>query len=113
VIADQGLHRFRRDGVNHAVITPAEFLNEVTDQQGNIFLSLAQRWHPDGKDIQPIIQIGAKLLISDHCFQIAIRCGNEAGICAKSASAAQPFELASSKRPTRWLILVPKSADDS
>jgi hypothetical protein len=73
VIADQGLHRFRRDGVSPAAITPAEFLNELTDQQRNIFLSLAQRWHSDGKDIQPIIQIGPNVLVFDHCFQIAIR----------------------------------------
>ena len=42
VIAEQSFHSFRRDGVDHAVIAPAEFLNEVTDQQRNIFAPFAR-----------------------------------------------------------------------
>ena len=43
VIPDQSLHRFRKDGVNHAIVPPAELLHEVPDEQGNIFFSLAER----------------------------------------------------------------------
>jgi hypothetical protein len=88
VIADQRLHGLRRDGVNHAIVSPAEFLNEVPDQKGNVFSSLPQRRHPDWEDIQPIVQVGPEFLLLDHCFQIAIRRRDQAGIGVKGTRAA-------------------------
>src|SRR5258708_28000458 len=94
MIPNQRLHSFRRDGVDYTVILLAELLNEMADQQRNIFFSLPQCRDSDREHIEPIVQIGSKLLFSHHCFQIAIRCRNEAGIGPESARAAQALELA-------------------
>src|SRR5271163_248736 len=91
---DQRLHGFRGDGVDHALIPAAEFLDEVTHQQGNIVFSFAQRRHSDGEHIQPIVQIGSESLLLYHRFQIAIRRRNQPGTRTKSSNATQALKLA-------------------
>jgi hypothetical protein len=51
MIANQCLHRFGGNAIDHTIIPLAELLDEVTNQQGNIFFSLAQRWDADGKHV--------------------------------------------------------------
>ena len=93
MIADQCLHGFRWNGVDHTLIPAAEFLDEVADEQRNVFFSFPQRWHPDGEDIQPIIQIRPESLLLYHGLKIAIRRGDQSCVSANGARAAQAFEL--------------------
>src|SRR5579863_10221550 len=94
MIPGQRLHRLGRDAVDHPIIPLAKLLDEVADQQGNVFFPLAQRRDSDGKHIEPVIQIGSKFLLVGHGFQIAIRCRNQAGIGTQSARAAKTLEFA-------------------
>ena len=73
---------------------PAELLHEVPDQQRNIFGPLAQRRDADGKHVEPIVQIGAELLLAHHRFQIAIGRRDQPRIGAQRPRRAQPLELA-------------------
>ncbi len=75
VIADQCLHSFRWNGVDHTLIPAAEFFDEVADEQRNVFFSFPQRRHSDGEDIQPIIQIRPESLLLYHGLKVAIRRG--------------------------------------
>ena len=86
-----GRSRNRFDLLLHAA---AVLLREVANQQRNVLGTLAQRRNADRKDVQPIIQVAAKLAILDHLFEIAIRGRHQAHIHLLGASAAQPLKLA-------------------
>src|SRR5262249_2490742 len=47
-------------------------LREVLDQQGNVFATFTQWRNADREHIQTIIQVGAKTLLFNQTFQIAI-----------------------------------------
>src|SRR5579871_3257444 len=66
MVADQRLHCFGRDAVDHTIIPLAELLDEVADQQRDVISPLAERRNSDGEDIESVIQIGPKLLLFDH-----------------------------------------------
>src|SRR5579862_10009272 len=94
MIANQGVHRFRRNGVDLPVVPSTELLDEVPHQQGNVFSPLAQRRDSNRKYVESIVQIGSKSLVFHHRFQVAIRCGYKAGIRPEGPCTAQAFELA-------------------
>src|SRR4030095_184042 len=49
-------------------------LDEVLNEQGDVFLSFAQRWNLNGYDGEPIKQILTELALSHHSFEIPV-CG--------------------------------------
>src|SRR5579863_1488146 len=93
VIAHQCLHRFRRDAIDLTIVPLAELLNEVANQQRNIFSSLAQRRESNWKYVEPVVQIRPKVPLIDHHFQITIGGGNQPCVCPQGARAAQTLEL--------------------
>src|SRR5437868_2784636 len=62
-------------------------------QHRNIALAFSQRRHTNGEDIEPVIQVTAKLFFRHALSQVAIRGSNQAYVYANGASAAQSFEL--------------------
>ena len=58
----------------------AEALQEMLDQQGNIFLAIAQRGKLDGNHIQAVIQILAEAAFAHQAQQIQIAGGDDAHI---------------------------------
>ena len=62
VIANQRLHRFREDGIDHPVVALTELLDEAPHQQRNVFRPFAQWRNADRKNVQAIVEIGSKLL---------------------------------------------------
>jgi hypothetical protein len=93
MVVNQHLHSFGRDGVDHTIIPLAELLDEMTNQQGDIFSSFAQRRYSNWKHIEPVVQIGPEFLLIDRPFQIAIRGRDEASIGSQGARAAQTLEF--------------------
>ena len=65
MILDQRLRRFGRDTIDHPIIAVAKLLDEMADQQRNVFFALAQGRNADGEDIEAVIQIGSKCLLAD------------------------------------------------
>src|SRR5207245_4055806 len=94
LVSAQRVHRRGWNRVNHLVHAPAELLRKVADEQRNILLTLPQGWDGYGKDVDAKKQIGPKLLLRHHGFQVAVGSSNQTRICAESLRASQPFELA-------------------
>src|SRR5262249_2185887 len=69
------------------------FLRKVTHEQRNIARASAQRRHANRKDVQAIIQIGAKLPVLDHLDEVGIRPGDQAHIDLQRLGAPQALEL--------------------
>ena len=112
------------------VYTPGKLLDEMAHQGRNIRPSFAQRGHPDGEHVEPVVQVIAKFLFRDRMGQIAVGGGNQTNVYLDGARAAQALEFmvlaqlfrlqlqrnvttssrnelslsTSSRRPTFWLM---------
>src|SRR5438552_15893231 len=62
-------------------------------QHRNIALAFSQRRHTNGEDIEPVIQVTAKLFFRHALSQGPIRGSNQAYVYANGASAPQPSDL--------------------
>src|SRR4029450_8051907 len=69
------------------------FLHEVAGEQRYVFAPLAQRWNIQRKNVEPVIQVVAKLVLFDHRFQVPVGCGNKPDIGADGASAPNTLEF--------------------
>src|SRR6185437_6510795 len=72
----------------------AIFLGEVTHQERNVLGTFPQRRDADGKHVQPVIQVAAKLAALDHFLQVAVGGSYQADVYLFGLSAAQPLKLA-------------------
>src|ERR1700686_1541089 len=70
----EGSHGFRRNAVDLLPHAAAEHLHEMRDKSRNVFPALSQRRQQDGEDVEPIIQVTAKLPANYHLHEIPIRC---------------------------------------
>src|SRR5262245_28263554 len=62
-------------------------------QKFKVISAFTKRRQMDGVDIEPIVEVAAKFAIADHLFEITIRSGDHARVCANSFIAANAFEL--------------------
>src|SRR5579862_2552280 len=88
-----GVHHFRWNGFDASVQFPGEFFYEIAHQERNIFPALAQRRNPEWKNIQPIEEVAAKLLLCHAAFQVPVRRGDQAQVDFYGPRAAQPLKL--------------------
>lgn len=91
--AAEQAQRFRRNAVNVAPETAGNFKGEGLHQQGNILRPLAQGRQVDREDVQPIVEIAAKLAIGDHLLKIAVGGGDQAHVGMNQLIAAETLEL--------------------
>ena len=68
-------------------------VDEVLDQHGNVFFSLAQRRNLDGKHVQAIKEVPSKSAGSDRRLQVAIGGGNHAHVRVNRLVSAHTLEL--------------------
>ena len=68
-------------------------LDEVARQERYVFPAVPQRWNMQWKNMQAIVEVGAKLVVLHHCLQIPICGGDQTGVGANSAIAANTLEL--------------------
>lgn len=93
VVGHKTIKCFPRDAPE---VFPKRFgiaLNQVRDEQRNIFGPLAQSRHLDRKYIQPVVQIHAKCSGGHGCFQIAIGCRDDANVHRDGLAAPDPFKF--------------------
>ena len=64
------------------------FLEEVIDQQRDVFAALAQRRNADRDDVQAIVEIFAKQVFGNGFVEIAVGGGNDAHVDGDFAGAA-------------------------
>src|SRR5271170_3477213 len=72
---------------------PCETINEVLNQQGNVFSSFAQRRHLDWKDVEPVKQVAPEGAGGDGSVQIAVRGGDHPDIGSDGSSRADTFKF--------------------
>lgn len=92
-IAGKDLQCLGRHGLDVLLHALGVVLGEIADEGGDIFPSIAQRRHRDWKDIEPIVEIVAKLFRLYHSLEIPIGRGNQADIHPYRLGTAQPFEF--------------------
>src|ERR1700677_5253167 len=68
------LYRSRWNRFDLSLHSATVFLGEVAYQQRNVLGPFAQGWNANRKDVQPVIQVAAKLAALDHFLEIAV-CG--------------------------------------
>ena len=86
-------HRFCRNVLDLTTHPPAKNLDKMHHQGRNIFVARPQRWQQHGEDIQPVVEVAAKLASIHHFREIAIRGSHEPNIHVVSPSATQALEL--------------------
>jgi len=69
-----------------------EAINEVLNQQGNVFSALAQRRHFYRKHIEAIEEIAAKCTGCHRCLQITVRCHNHPGVYLNGPISSHPAQ---------------------
>src|SRR5690606_713866 len=55
---------------------------EVPNELGNVFGPFAQRWQPDGNDVEPVEKVLAKEPLADQQSEVAVRSGDDANVRA-------------------------------
>jgi hypothetical protein len=81
------------DVVDHLALAFGELSNEVSGQRWDILFAFSQRRECDRKDIQAVVQIGAKFAFLDHSPKIVISGSNYPHVNLHGAAASQAFEL--------------------
>src|SRR5689334_598955 len=93
VIPREGFHRGCRNVVDGPAHSLCMFLNEVAREQRYVFAALPKRRHAQRKDVEPVVQVGAKLVLVHHRLQVAVRGSHEADVRSDRAGAAHSLEL--------------------
>ncbi len=92
-VLHRSCHHLHRNGINSPVHTARTIVDESFHQQRDVFTPLPQRRDSDWEDVEAEVEIAAKLLLSDHLFQVLIGCSHQAHIHALRMDAAQVFKL--------------------
>src|SRR5687768_13538165 len=67
--------------------------HQILYQHRNVIFSLAQGWHADGEDVEPIEKILAERARSYRCLQVAVCCSEHPDIHRNLVVAPDPFDL--------------------
>src|SRR5580700_7330433 len=71
-----------------------KLLHKITYQLWNVFLTFPQRWYPDRKYMQAVVQITSEFAGCNHLFEIAIGRRDEPNIDSSRVSAPESFKFA-------------------
>ena len=71
-----------------------KFLSEVIGEHGNVFAALAKRRQREGNDIEPVIEIAAKITALDHSGEGNVGGGDDPNIDMDGVRFSEPFDLA-------------------
>ena len=93
VIPREGFHRGFRNLVDCPAHPLRMFLNEVAGEQRYVFAALPKRRHAQRKDVEPVVQICAKLVLVNHSLQVAVSGGYEAYVGPDRARPAHSLEF--------------------
>jgi hypothetical protein len=78
---------------------PCETINEVLNQQRNVFSAVAQGRHFDWKNVEPVKQVAPERRRRDGSFQVAIRGGYHPNISSDGSSRTDALKLAFLQNP--------------
>src|SRR5260370_34438619 len=72
---------------------PCETINEVFDQQGDVFSSLPQRWNLNREDVETVKEVPPEDARDDGSLQIAVRSSNHPNIGLDGSSSTDTLEF--------------------
>ena len=90
---NQSLHRFRLNRVNCLEHSSCGLLDKIPCQERNVSRTFPQGRDLDGKNIQAIVEIAAKLLVQNHSFQVAMSRGHDAYVDSLRPRASQALKF--------------------
>src|ERR1700726_721902 len=93
IIPREGVHCGCRNVVDCPAHSLGMFLNEVACEQRYVFAAVPKRWHAQRKDVEPVVQVGAKFVFVHHRFKVPIRGGYEADVGSDRSVAAHALEF--------------------
>ena len=93
VIPPQSHYDVLGNKVDGLALLPGKRFDEVFRKKGNIVEPFAQRRQRDGKDVQPVKEIGPELPFLDQTSQVLVSRGDDPHINLDRTRTAQPLEL--------------------
>jgi len=81
------------NGFDLLVRAPCIFLNEMPNKNGDIFGPIAQPWQLNRKNVESIVEVGAKVALLNHLGQVSVGRGHQAKIYAHSSGVSQPLKF--------------------
>ena len=91
VVLEQ-LHDRFAGGADGARMLAVHVLDQDFHQGRNVFLVLAQGWHVDAENVQPVVKIVAQLPFGDRLFGNLIGCGHHPHVDRSFDLAAEPAQ---------------------
>src|SRR5579863_5405101 len=93
VIPRQSHHDVLGNRLDGFALLPGKRFDEVFHEKGNIVEPFAQRRQRDGKDVQPVKEIGPELPFLDQTSQVLVSRGDDTHINLDRMTTARPLEL--------------------
>src|ERR1022692_2250279 len=93
MMAFERFHHLFGYAVDRFSLPLGELSNKVDCQKGNIALPFAQGRQVDGKDMRPVVEIGAKLLLLNHAPEVLIGRGDHSYVHLDGAAATETLDL--------------------
>src|SRR6202030_1535473 len=72
---------------------PGVAQNKIVHQERNVLAPFAKRRNLNRANTQPVKKVFTELVVTYHCWQIAVCCGNQANIHANGLRTPQSFKL--------------------
>src|SRR5580765_3449253 len=92
-IADQRIHYGLGNPRDLPVHRLGKLVDKISHQNRDVIAPLAKRRNVNWKNIQPVIEVGAKGSLLHHASQVAIRSCYQTNICANRSRPAQSFKF--------------------
>ena len=83
-----------RNSINSDTVLAGQALHELIGQKGYVFLTLPQRWHRDGNDIQTKIKVLAEFFARDALLQITVGGCDDPHIDSDQPITTDPLQFA-------------------
>src|SRR5206468_2714347 len=88
------LDRLAREALELPAVLGSVDAQEVLGEDADVLVTLAERWHTDRDDIEPVVEVLAEAPLSHHLGQVLVRGGDDAHVDLDGVRAAEALELA-------------------
>ncbi len=111
VVTHQNTHRFTRDAFEFSAMPLAEMLEEMFDQERDIFPSFSKRWELQWNDIQSVVQVLSKFSLVNERRNVTPRTLATCGFERRAVSPPRATQTASMLRTVQPIAEAEFSAD--
>jgi len=91
-VTEEDFERAVTEFARFLAVAGAEFIEEMTSENGNVSGAIPQRRNEKRNDVQTVKKILAETAVSDFLFEIFVGSGNDAGVDAGGLIGADRFE---------------------